>query len=80
MKTTAAWFGCVYIQQPIRLSDRRWWPQEKTVDDAEDRRVRADAQSQGQHCDRGEARVLEQHVQAVPQVPPKGMHLRFSFS
>jgi hypothetical protein len=44
--------------------------QQRSVDDAENRGVRADAQSQRQYRDRREARILPQEPQAKNQIAP----------
>src|SRR5262249_40412539 len=54
-------------QQPLRLGERQRL-QQHGVDDAEDRRIRADAQAERENRDRREALVFEQHSQAEAQV------------
>jgi hypothetical protein len=41
------------------------------IGDAENGSVRADAESKCQYCNGGEARILAQHAQAVPQILDK---------
>src|SRR6185369_7610071 len=44
------------------------------VDDAEDRGVRTDTQTERQHRDDGEARMFEEHASAVTQILPDRLH------
>ena len=46
-----------YVNDPIRFAYRQW-PKQYSVDDAEDRRVRADAEGEREHGHGGEARVF----------------------
>src|SRR6185436_3939577 len=48
--------------------------QEDRVDDAEDRRVGADAKTQGQDGYGGEPRILDEQTESVAQVLPEGFH------
>src|SRR5262245_55478456 len=50
--------------QPLGIAVRQW-AQQEAVDDAEDGRVRADAERERKYGDQGKARVLEQHSCAV---------------
>jgi hypothetical protein len=45
-----------------------------SVNEAEDRRVRANSQRQRQHSNRGESRLLRQHPEPVPRVLPERVH------
>src|SRR5215510_2424332 len=47
------------------------WPEHHSIDDAEHRRVRADAQAQRKRDNQCEARFFRQHSRAVTQVLPK---------
>ena len=61
----------------------RQWSEQRSVDDAEDRSVRADAQRQREHCYCGESGTRAQNPQAVTKVLPQGFHsyaLWFLFS
>ncbi len=55
--------------QRLRLRERQG-AEEHGVDDAEDGRVRADPQGQGEHCNHGEARARGQSPEPVPHVLP----------
>ena len=44
------------------------------VDDAEDRRRRADAERQGEHGQAGEAGAIAEGAESVPEVLPEGLH------
>src|SRR5207245_11562148 len=48
--------------------------EEHTVDDGEERGVRADAQGQRQNSDRREAGILSQHAQSVADILPETHH------
>jgi hypothetical protein len=56
-------------QDEILRLGKRQGTQEHGVDDAEDRRVGADAEGQGQHRDGGEAGIFPQHANAETQIP-----------
>src|SRR5262245_32506284 len=58
--------------QPIRVSKRQRTYQH-SIDNAEDRRIRANAQRQRERCHGREALALEQHSYAVAQVLPDGL-------
>src|SRR5271166_1686796 len=49
-------------------------PEQKIVDEREDRRVRTDPQRQRNDSNHGEAGVLRQHAQAVAHVLPKVLY------
>src|SRR5262249_7044453 len=58
------------LNESIRLSV--WQrPQKQRIDDAENRRVRADAQRQRQDCNQGKERVIDKHPRAIAEDLPK---------
>ena len=59
--------GVVDVDRPIEVSQRQWTPEER-IERTEDRRVDADAQSQGQHGHDDKARLPAKAAQTVPNV------------
>ncbi len=60
----------IHRQQPRQLFRFRIWQrtQQHGIDDAEDRRVRADAQRQREDGNQGESGILQQHSRAVTKI------------
>ena len=56
-----------HLHQPIGVADRQR-AQQQIVDEAEERRVGADAERQRQRDHGGERRTLQQHAQRIPDV------------
>src|SRR5262249_8375337 len=50
------------------------WVQKQSVYDAEDRRIRADAKRERQHCNRREARRLGHHANAGTHILEERIH------
>jgi hypothetical protein len=59
--------AAIHVDQPIRVGDREA-PEQRRVHQAVDRRVRADAECQGEHRGSGESLLLPQHPSGVAQV------------
>jgi hypothetical protein len=63
----------VQPRQPVRLVVRQR-PQDDRVDDAEDRRGRADAEREGDDQHRGQPGRLPHHAERVPDIEPQRRH------
>src|SRR5262249_55089321 len=63
----------VQMYEPLRVLERQG-PQQHSVDDAEHRGVRADAQAERDDGYNRKAALPQQHSRAVAQVLPKGLH------
>jgi hypothetical protein len=59
--------------EPIRVGIAEWTNQHG-IDDAEERRIRADAETKGQHDDAGESDVASKRPCGVPEIPKKRAH------
>lgn len=60
--------------KPVRVWIRKR-AEQGGIDEAEDNRVRADAQRQRQSCHHSEAGLLDQHAEAVKDVLPQSRHV-----
>ena len=63
-----------HVDEPRLVAHARQRPQERRVDEAEDRRVRADADGQRHDGHQREARTLQQRPRAEAHVLPQGSH------
>ena len=66
------WLRLEHIEQLLRMVVRQRL-QQHGIDDAEDGSVRADAESEGEHGDGGEAGILAQHAQSEARVLHEGL-------
>src|SRR5262245_23571525 len=76
LKTAACrirWLAFPQHHQAFRLRKGQWLEQ-YSVDNAENCRVRADAQAERENCDYREAGLFSQHSRAVAQVLPQCLH------
>ena len=67
------------VNEPIGLLEGQG-PDEKRIDDRENRDVRSDAERQGDHRERGESEALAQRPGRKANVLPEAVHHRFSYS
>src|SRR5271163_2110725 len=68
------------LQSTVELEDADYFggsrngkrPQRNTVQHAEDSRIEADAECDGEHRDSGEGRILAQRARGIAKIVPKG--------